>query len=382
MNTVITGSAMSTSVGSDKHACFDAMCAGQSGLKPLQSFPADKFNAGHAYEIADRPHGRDRVLRASELLANAVAAAVKESGLSLSTTRCCVVVGTGLRELRSLELFWTEGQALSIDQLHFERALNHRLGTTLPVITISNACSASNFALAIAEDFLFDDSFDAVIVGGCDTITESMFGLLDRVNPLHADAVRPFDRDRRGVLMGDGAAAVVVESSAHAAAHQAQPLVGLRAVGTSCDANHETAPETGGIVRAVHDAYARGQISAPDVDFLMVHGTGTMLNDKTEALAMREAMGESANSVPISALKSMTGHTSGASGLVAVVASIDALNQGRLPPTVGLTNPMDEAVGMNIVVGEACALPQARLAQINAFGFGGVNAVVILEKNA
>jgi 3-oxoacyl-[acyl-carrier-protein] synthase II len=382
MKFVMTASAMVTSVGRDKQRGFEALCVGQTGRKPLQTFPADKFNVANAYEIADRPDGRDRVLRASELLAQAVAAAVKESRVPLDTGRCGVIVGTGLRELRSLELFWTEGQTFSLDQLHFERALNEMLGSALPVITVSNACSASNFALALAEDFIRDGTFDCVIVGGCDTITESMFGLLDRVNPLHADSVQPFERDRRGVLMGDGAAAVVVETAAHAAARQAKPLAALCAVGTSCDANHETAPDTSGIVRAIHDAYARGGLTAEDMDLVMVHGTGTMLNDKTEALAMQEAMGEAANHTPISALKSMTGHTSGASGLVAVVTAIESLNAGLLPPTIGLQHAMDEAAAMDIVTGQARALPNARHAQINAFGFGGVNAVVILEKMA
>ncbi len=382
MNLVISASAMVSSVGPDKLLGFQAMCAGESGRKPLQSFPADKFNVSYAYEIADRPQGRDRVLRASELLAQAVADAVKEAKLPLDTGRCGVVVGTGLRELRSLELFWTEEQPLSLDQLHFERVLNDRLGTALPVITVSNACSASNFALALAEDFIRDGTFDCVIVGGCDTITESMFGLLDRVNPLHPDTVQPFERDRKGVLMGDGAAAVVVETRAHAAARQVQPLAVLRAVGTSCDANHETAPDTGGIVRAIQDAYARGAVTADDVDLLMVHGTGTMLNDKTEAIALQEAMGPAANWVPVSALKSMTGHTSGASGLLAVVTAIESLNTGLLPPTVGLSHPMAEAASMDIVTGAARLLPNARFAQVNAFGFGGVNAVVIVEKAA
>lgn len=382
MNLVMTASAMVTSVGQDKQGGFEAMCAGQSGRKPLQAFPPDKFNVTHAYEMADRPDGRDRVLRASELLAQAVAAAVKEARLPLDSGRCGLVVGTGLRELRSLELFWTEGQALSLDQLHFERALNETLGSALPVITVSNACSASNFALALAEDFIRDGTFDCVIVGGCDTITESMFGLLDRVNPLHPDTVQPFERDRKGVLMGDGAAAVVVETAAHAAARQVKPLAVLRGVGTSCDANHETAPDTGGIVRAIHDAYARGGLTAEDMDFVMVHGTGTLLNDKTEAMAMQEAMGAAAGRTPISALKSMTGHTSGASGLVAVVAAIESLNAGLLPPTIGLHHPMDEAAAMDIVSGQARPLPAARHAQINAFGFGGVNAVVIVEKAA
>lgn len=380
MKLAITGSAMVNSLGADKRSSFEALCAGESGRKPLQAFPADKFNVKYAYEIADRPAGRDRVLRASEMLARAVAQALLEARLPATDTRFGIIVGTGLRELRSLELFWTDGAPLAVDQLHFERVLNETLGSAVPVITVSNACSASNFALALAEDFIREGTFDQVVVGGCDTITESMFGLLDRVNPLRPERVQPFDRDRKGVLMGDGAAAVVVESAEHAAGRGADVLATVRSVGTSCDANHETAPHVPGIVRAIHDAYGRAEVRAADIDFVMVHGTGTALNDKAEALAMHEAMGPAAASSRIAALKSMLGHTSGASGLIGVVTAIESLDSGVLPPTVGLEHPMDEARTMNIVTEHHGCLGGGRLAQINAFGFGGVNAVVILEK--
>lgn len=379
MKLTITGSAMATCLGLDKTSSFESLCAGKSGRKPLQSFPSEHFNAKFAYEIAD---GHDRTLRASELLAKAVADALTDAALTPEPGRCAVLVGTGLRELRSLELSWTEGRPMTIDQLHFENMLNMRLGTALPVITVCNACAASNFTLALAEDFIRDNAYDCLIVAGCDTITESMFGLLDRVNPLHPDEVRPFDRDRKGVLMGDGAAAVVLETAAHATARGARTLALLASVGTSCDANHETAPDVDGISRAIGDAYHRAGVAARDVDFIMAHGTGTSLNDKTEAIALRAAMGdEQVRATPISAIKSMTGHTSGASGLIGVVTAIESLRTGRVPPTARFSRPMEEAADMDIIHGEARSLPHALVAQVDAFGFGGVNAVVILEKS-
>jgi len=376
MTYAITGSAMKTSLGEDKCTCFESLCSGHSGRKRLQAFTADHFNVRNAYEIDDRPGGVDRVLRATELLCDAVQAAVQEAALP-PDARCVVVVGTGLRELRTLELFWTVGTPMTIDQLHFERAVNRRLHTSFPVITLANACSASSFALAVGEDFLRDGTFDFAIIGGCDTVTKSMFGLLDRVNPSHPDAVRPFDRDRRGVLMGDGAAAVVLESRASADARGVPVLATLRAVGTSCDAAHETAPDPAGIARAIEDAYQRAGVAPEDIDIIMAHGTGTPLNDKAEAEAMQRVMRQHVSHPRICAMKSMTGHTSGASGLVGVVTAIEAIECGMLPPTVGLEHLMPEAHAMNIV-NEATPV-NARLAQVNAFGFGGVNAVAILE---
>ncbi|WP_027799221.1 beta-ketoacyl synthase N-terminal-like domain-containing protein [Paraburkholderia dilworthii] len=379
MKLTITGSAMTTCVGLDKASSFASFCAGISGRKPLQFFPAEHFNVRFAYEIADGP---DRTLRASELLAKAVADAIADAALIPEPGRCAVLVGTGLRELRSLELSWTEGRSMTVDQLHFENALNSALGIALPVITVCNACAASNFTLALAEDFIRDNAYDCLIVAGCDTITESMFGLLDRVNPLHPDEVRPFDRDRKGVLMGDGAAAVVLETPAHAAARGARALAVLAGVGTSCDANHETAPDVDGISRAVGNAYERAGIGAADVHFIMAHGTGTSLNDKTEAVALRAALGDAQlRATPLSAIKSMTGHTSGASGLIGVVTAIESLRTGQVPPTARFSHPMEEAADLDIIHGEARTLPEARIAQVDAFGFGGVNAVAILEKS-
>jgi 3-oxoacyl-[acyl-carrier-protein] synthase II len=382
MELSITGSAMVTSVGPDKTRSFEGFCAGASGRKPLQSFALPKFDVQLAYEIADRPGGVDRALRASELLVRAVLAAVDESGMDRSGTRWGVVVGTGLRELRSLELFWTQGMPLSIDQLHFEDALNRALDSAVPVVTLCNACAASSFALAVAEDCIAAGVFDSVVVAGCDILTESMFGLLDRVNPLHPDQVQPFDRDRKGVLMGDGAAAVVVESAAHAQQRGAAVLATVRGVGTSCDAYHETAPDVGGIVRAIRNACDRSAVLPADIDIVMAHGTGTGLNDRAEASALVAALGADAGKPQVSAIKSMTGHTSGASGLIGVVTAIEALRSGVVPPTVGLRQVMDEASTLNLVGGASAQAPGARVAQVNAFGFGGVNAVVIVESAA
>ena len=269
---------------------------------------------------------------------------------------------------------------MRVDELHFGGALERALGFDAPVLTLCNACAASNGALAIADDLLQLDEADIVIVAGCDTITESMFGLLDRVTSTTVTELRPFDRTRKGVLMGDGAAAVVVETAAHAARRQQGTLATLRGVGMSCDAFNATAPDRDGIVRAMRDAHRRAGITPDEVDLVMAHGTGTAQNDTVEAVALKAVFGDRPR-VAITGLKSMIGHTSGASALVAVVASIEAMAQSRIPPTLYLDDPMDEAKGLDIVTGTARRTP-VRIAQVNAFGFGGVNAVAILGPGA
>jgi 3-oxoacyl-[acyl-carrier-protein] synthase II len=378
----VTGMGMVCSVGAETQGCFTALCNGVTGNKPLQSFPHSQFNVHHAYEIADRPSGeRDRKGRSSAWLCQAVNEALRSSGLPPAGPRVAVVVGTGLRELRSLELWWADDQPLRVDELHFAEALAGATGVRGPIVTLSNACSASNFALGLAEDMLGLGQADAVVVAGCDSITESMFGLADRANPMHPERLQPFDRDRRGVLLGEGAAAVVLEDGERAQRRGARPLAWLRGVGMSCDAFHETAPNPSGLERAMHDAHRRSGARPEEIDLLMAHGTGTALNDVNEIQAFRSVFGAHAGSVKITAIKSMTGHTSGASGLMSFIVAIQCMREGRIPPTVGLGAPIAEAEGLGLVMGSAQE-GFVRMAQVNAFGFGGVNAVALLERAA
>jgi 3-oxoacyl-[acyl-carrier-protein] synthase II len=376
---VITGAAMITSVGADKQTSFAALCDGRSGNARLRAFPAEKFTTRHAYEIQDRPaNGNDEPCRATRWLCAAIRQAIDDAKLTGDAGRIAVLVGTGLRELRSLELWWADGTPLTVDQLHFGGAVRRTTGLRAPVFTLSNACSASSFALGLGADLLALGEADTVIVGGCDSITETMYGLLDRVNPQHPEIVQPFDQNRRGVLMGEGAAAVVLEPAARARTRRAAIQAHVRGVGMTCDASHVTAPDHDGIVRAIRDAHTRAGISSEAVDLLLVHGTGTFLNDETEAAALVTVFGERLQSVPVTAIKSMTGHTSGASALVGLVTAIEAMRQQRIPPTTNLQTPIAKAERCDFVTG-AVRYAQPTIAQVNAFGFGGVNGVVILE---
>jgi 3-oxoacyl-[acyl-carrier-protein] synthase II len=377
----ITGAGMLLSVGGNKGACFDALSRGISGDKPLQVFHAERFNVKRAYEISDRPEGGpDRPGRATDWLCAAIEEALREAGIAAEERRRMpAMIGTGLRELRSLELWRTAGSPFCAGDLHFGGALRDRAKVGGPAMTLSNACSASNFALGLAADGIALGGPQAVIVAGCDSITESMFGLADRANPVHAERLQPFDRDRKGVVLGEGAAAIVLESEEHAAARGAAPLAWLRGVGMSCDAYHETAPSHDGVARAMSDAHKRSGVSPEDIDLLMAHGTGTTLNDQNEIQAFKTVFGASAGRVMITGIKSMTGHTSGGSALASLIVAIESMREGRVPPTVGLTTPLEEGVGLDFVASEA-RRRGVRVAQINAFGFGGVNAVAIIER--
>lgn len=386
MTWLVTGTGAVCSVGRGTDAVFEALCAGRSGLAELRAFDRDRFRVTHAYEIDDRPDGADVPGRATAWLLEAVAEAVADAGLGEDLSEIPVLVGTGLRELRSVELWWAgagpDGTGPDapgdLARLHFGTALRARFGA-VRTYTFSNACSASLYALALAADLLTVGDADTAVVAGVDAITTSMHGLLDRVHAEPPRAVRPFDRDRKGVLMGEGAAAVVLRRSDAPGADGARARGLLRSVGVTCDAFHVTAPDPQGIAAAVRQAHARAGIKPEDVDLVMLHGTGTLLNDEAEAAAIAEVFGEQAGTPLMTAVKSMTGHTSGSSGLLSLVMATRALAEGRVPPTLGLTHPVAEAAGFRFVRDRAESA-ELSLAQVNAFGFGGVNAVAIVER--
>ena len=376
MSWLVTGVGAVASVGRSAEEVFTALCAGQSGLGPLRAFDAAKFRAGHAYEIDDRAApGADVPGRATGWLLAAVAEAAADAALGPDLSNVPVLVGTGLRELRSVELAWRELASFDLSRLHFGPALRERFGTCRSY-TFANACSASLYALALGCDLLDAGHADQVVVAGVDALTESMHGLLDRVQPGPPQRVQPFDTARRGTLLGEGAAAVVLRrDDGEAPAGRGR----LRAVSVNCDAYHVTAPDPGGMAAAMSDAHQRAGVKACDIDLMLLHGTGTPLNDEAEITAVSQVFGASASRPLMAAVKSMTGHTSGGSGLLSLIVALRSLASGQVPPILGLTDPLPGAAGFRFVTGPHPPTGRLRLAQVNAFGFGGVNAVAVAE---
>jgi 3-oxoacyl-[acyl-carrier-protein] synthase II len=376
----ISGAGMLSSIGPNRRRMFANLCKGVSGFKPFGAFDPKNFMMAGAYEIEDRDRkNRDTPQRSAKWLANVIGQALQEARLDPWESRVAVLVGTGLREHRNLELWCRHGDVCRLDRLHYGTSVREAISAPLPVYTFVNACAASNVSLGLGLDLLTLDQADAVIVAGVDTITETMFGLLDRVTPGKPDKVRPFDADRKGVIMGEGAAAVVIENEVRIRARGGKPLAKLCAVGMSCDAHHETAPDQEGITNSILDAHRRSDCDPEDIDVIFAHGTGTLLNDQVEAKALQSLFGSRRDPVLVSGIKSMIGHTSGASGIIGVVTAIEAMAQGKIPPTLNLENPIAEVTGLEMVRGQA-RKTDIRLAQVNAFGFGGVNAVAVLAK--
>jgi 3-oxoacyl-[acyl-carrier-protein] synthase II len=225
---VITGSDMVTCLG-DAESTVAALLDGTVGAGPLRMGDPAKLGVGHGYPVAD--DGPERVGRASDWLTGCIAAAVKRSDTDLSAARVAVVVGTGLRELRGIELWHSDGHPLGRRQLHFGAAARTALPAATEVWTVSNACAASGYALAFATDLLEQDEADAVVVAGTDTMTESMLTMIGRIGGEAATRVRPFDAHRVGVLLGEGRPTARPSAGCSASGSTATPTTRPRRTG-------------------------------------------------------------------------------------------------------------------------------------------------------
>ncbi|ONK13171.1 beta-ketoacyl synthase N-terminal-like domain-containing protein [Streptomyces sp. MP131-18] len=371
----ITGMAAVANIGATPGEIFAALCAGQESRTPLRAFDPDKYRAAYAYEIDDRPEGGgDIPQRATRWLTTVIRQAAGDAGLGEDLAQVPVLVGTTMREQRSLELWWRHDAEVALEDLHFGTALKAAFGAST-TYTLANACSATLYALGMATDMIELGMADTVVVAGTDAATESGFGTLDRVQNDIPDALRPFDTTHKGMLMGEGAAAVVVQ---RAGTGNGPVHARVRGVSMNCDAHHATAPDADGITRAVLDAYRRAGVRARDIDLVMLHGSGTPRNDATESSVLRRIFQSAGPGPRMTAIKAMTGHTLGGSGLLSLVMAVLAMKEGTVPPVLGLADPIPEAAGLGLVQGSP-ASDDLAIAQIDAFGFGGINAVAIVE---
>ncbi|MFI5941771.1 beta-ketoacyl-ACP synthase II [Streptomyces uncialis] len=264
--------------------------------------------------------------------------------------------------------------------------ISMRLGIQGPSRAQSTACASGADAVGAGMRMISHGEVDIVIVGGADACvtTVDLAGsgnarALSRRNDDPTAACRPFDTHRDGFVMSEGAAVLVLEAAEVADSRGATPLAELTGYGASSDAHHWTAPhpEGRGACLAVEAALRDAGISGADVDYVNAHGTGTLLNDATETAVLRKVLGDRVTRIPVSSTKSMTGHMIGAAGAVELVASIQVLRTGDVPPTLNCDEPIDPDI--NFVPHRAQHHDGLRTALSNSFGFGGHNAALVVR---
>jgi 3-oxoacyl-[acyl-carrier-protein] synthase II len=249
-----------------------------------------------------------------------------------------------------------------------------------PRLSVSTACSSSANALGVALDWIHLGRADVVIAGGTESLCRMTFAGFNALHALSLEPCRPFDRERSGLSLGEGAAMLVVESAEHAARRGARAHAEILSYGNSADAHHLTAPHPDGTgaVLAMRRALARAGLAPERVDYINAHGTGTPLNDTVEATAIAAVFGAAAAHLAVSSTKGAVGHTLGAAGAIEALATILALRDGFLPPTVNLDDP-DPACALDLVP-RTSRPATLRYALSNSYGFGGNNTSVVLGR--
>jgi nodulation protein E len=259
-------------------------------------------------------------------------------------------------------------------------AISLEFGITGPTFTISTACASSAHAIAQAFSMIRTGQCEVALTGGSEA--PFSFGILkawEAMRVVSPAVCRPFSRDREGMILGEGAAMLVLESLEHALARGATPIAEIAGCGMSSDAHHITQPSAEGAAKAIRMALREAGITPDQVGYVNAHGTGTGANDSTETRALHLAFGEHARRLAVSSTKAMHGHTLGAAGAIESVATILALSTGILPPTINYNEP-DPACDLDYIPNQARETGIVEYAISSSFAFGGLNAVVALRR--
>ncbi|GGZ64344.1 beta-ketoacyl-ACP synthase II [Streptomyces bluensis] len=404
---VVTGYGAVTPLGHTVDDTWAAMLAGRSGIDILDGVDV----TGLGVRIGGQVRGFDParympapVRRRTDPYAQYALAAALEACEHAKLVvdeerapRIAVVIGSGYGPVASLgravnTLRDKGARAISpftpittaIDSAAGE--ISMRLGTQGPSRAQSTACASGSDAVGAAVRMIRSGDADTVVAGGADACVTPIdlagsgnARALSTRNDDPAAACRPFDADRDGFVMSEGAAVLVLEAAETAAARGAPVLAELAGYGASSDAHHWTAPhpQGRGARLAVEAALRDAGVAPGEVDYVNAHGTGTVLNDAVEIAVLRQVLGERVTRIPVSSTKSVTGHMIGAAGAVELVTAIQVLRTGTVPPTVNCHHPIDPEI--NFVPHEAQTRDGMRVALSNSFGFGGHNAALVVR---
>ena len=405
---VVTGIGVLSPVGNGIDAFWSALVSGKSGIAPITKFDASKFDARFAGELkgydAEACFGVKDARKISPFIQYAVVAAreaIVNANFKISETdphRVGVVVGSGIGCIRSAEeeyqKFLDKGPGrispFFIPKMIINEAAGQvsiETGAKGPITCSVTACATGTTCIGDAFKMIQYGEIDAAFAGGSEAAI-SVLGIggfcalraLSTRNDAPEAASRPFDKDRDGFVMGEGACVVVLESLEHAKKRGANIIAEVVGFGQTGDAFHSTAPEDSGdgAARAMVNAVQWGGNKLTDVDYINAHGTSTSLNDKIESRAIRTAFGDHARKLAVSSTKSMTGHMLGAAGAIEFAACALAIRDQIIPPTINYTTP-DPDCDLDYVPNQA-RRSKVSFAISNSLGFGGHNATIAVKK--
>jgi 3-oxoacyl-[acyl-carrier-protein] synthase II len=384
---VVTGIGCVTPLGGNAPTTWSQLCAGADGFRDVTTFSTTGYRSHRAGECPLPPFPNSRLPRASRLLIPAATEALRQAnlvsadGIALSFSTTAGGMGFGEEYLRTL-LAAGPARLGRIARYHPQQQLldlQAELGFQAgPTFLVANSCASGANAIGHAFDWLQAGRGDIALAGGFEALCELVFAGFDCLQALTTDRCQPFDQGRSGLMLGEGAACLVLETEAHALARGAQPLARLAGYGHSTDNHHLTqpAPDGAALARALRAAHQRAEISPSQIAHVNAHGTATPANDPAEQRAYEDIFGDdlASGSVQVRSTKAAIGHTLGAAGAIEALFAVQSLRTGQLPPQLGLARPLP---GMErALTGEMSSAPNRFVASTN-LGFGGANAALI-----
>jgi 3-oxoacyl-[acyl-carrier-protein] synthase II len=402
----ITGLGVVCPLGNSIEQLFSSLHGGSSGIRvlpcPLSETPGSSIGATVDVPAPDLPEMRLRMLdRVSQLALHAAAQAVADAGINFTRsdrTRCGVSVGTGMGGAATTDdgyrvLYWERSDRVA--PFTVVRTMTNaaaawigiEYGLSGPNLTYSTACSSSAVALGEAAEKIRRGDADVMLAGGSEApLTPGVLRAWDAMRTLarpdEADpsaSCRPFAATRSGLVLGEGAAVVVLEAWEHATARGARIRAELTGYGLTTDVGHITRPTVDGQATAMRAALRSARRAPEEIDYINAHGTATLQNDAVETAAIKDVFRQHAYRLGVSSTKSTHAHLLGAAGALEFLICVGCLERGWVPPTMHLSEP-DPECDLDYVAGAARHVASLRIAMSNSFAFGGTNAVLIAER--
>lgn len=401
---VITGMEIASSIGCGLDHFWQAAIQGKCGIRRIQHYDPSPYPTQIGGEIAQLPlddlpdfANSKRYPKAAQYALFCAHHAIQQSGLNAEERAYAgTFIGTSLGGSPELEKpyhdfftdSWKKIPVLSVIRGMPNSVANHvaiQFGLKGPNSTVSNACVSSAEAIGHAYHHIMNGRLKVAVCGGSESLLwESIMAAWCRLRIMSTNneqphlSCRPFDLQRNGMVMADGAAILILEEYHHARARGAKILAELIGFGASCDANHVTAPSSEGQVRAIQTALDDARLAPTDIQYINAHGTGTKLNDLIETQTIKTVFGSYAYDIPITAQKAMTGHSIGAAGAIEIASTVLSLQHDILLPTINLHN-IDPECDLDYIPNTA-RRKKIDIAISNHFAFGGANAAIILQR--
>ncbi len=398
---VVTGLGAVTPLGLTVDSYWAGLKEGVSGIGPIENVAdAAQLSQKVAAEVRGfdpLQHFEERALstldRVSQLAVVAAREAIAQSGLVFDmplSQRTATIVGTGAGGQGTLDenyrRIYIENKTrvfpLTVPKLMVNASASQvsmQCGLRGPAFVVASACASATHAIGLSFQMVRSGMVDCAVTGGTEACLT--FGTVrgwEAMRVMAPDTCRPFSKDRKGLVLGEGAAMMVLEPLERAKARGANILAEVVGFGMTADAADLTAPDLGGMTRAMQGALDDANLAPEDVQYINAHGTGTAINDETETKALRQIFGAHADKLAVSSTKSMVGHALGAAGALEMVAMVMSVRDDVAPPTINYLGP-DPACDLDWVPNEARQLP-INAAMSNSFAFGGLNAVLTVKK--